>query len=221
MLAFKEKVYKATLELINRHLVLHSWGNISAIDRELGVMVIKPHKTNIKDLRPGDMVVMDLDGKVLDGLKEPSFDAATHLVLYKKFPEIGAIAHTHSLWASCWAQAGKSIPPLGVTHIDRFYGEIPCTRELNDSETEGNYEEATGNLIVEVLKGLNPLKTPAALVCHHGPFVWGKDLELTLQNASLLEEIAQMAYLTLQINPQSNVMKKKQMDIHYDRYINR
>lgn len=221
MLAFKEKVYNATLELVKHHLVLHSWGNVSAIDRKSGVIAIKPHKTDIKDLRPGDMVLMDLNGKVLDGSKKPSFDASTHLVLYNNFPEIGAIAHTHSIWASCWAQAGKSIPPLGITHIDQFYGEIPCTRELTDAELKGNYEEETGNVIVEALKGLDPIKTPAVLVRRHGPFVWGKDLETALKNASILEEVAQMAYLTLQINPQSSAMNKIQMDIHYDRRINR
>jgi L-ribulose-5-phosphate 4-epimerase len=200
MLAFKEKVYNATLELVERHLVLHSWGNVSAIDRTLGVIAIKPHKTNIKDLRPGDMVVMDLKGNVLDGSKIPSFDASTHLVLYNNFPEIGAVVHTHSMWASCWAQAGKSIPPLGETHTDRFCGEIPCTRELTDKEIENGYEKTTGNLIVEALEGLNPARTPAVLVHRHGPFVWGENLESALKNASVLEEVAQMAYITLQIN---------------------
>jgi L-ribulose-5-phosphate 4-epimerase len=207
MLAFKEKVFNATLELVKRQLILHSWGNVSAIDRKLGVIVIKPHKTNINDLRPGDMVVIDLNGKVLDGSKTPSFDASTHLVLYNKFPEIGAIVHTHSMWASCWAQAGKSIPPLGVTHIDQFYGAIPCTRELTDSEIEGDYERATGNVIVEALNGLDTAKTLAVLVCRHGPFVRGKDLESALKNASILEEVAQMAYITLQINMQTNTVK--------------
>jgi L-ribulose-5-phosphate 4-epimerase len=200
MLAFKEKVYNATLELVERHLVLHSWGNVSAIDRKLGVIAIKPHKTNIKDLRPGDMVVMDLKGNVRDGSKIPSFDVATHLVLYNSFPEIGAVVHTHSMWASCWAQAGKSIPPLGETHIDQFCGEIPCTRKLTVAEMKKGYEKTTGNLIVEALEGLNPATTPAVLVHHHGPFVWGEDLESALKNASVLEEIAKMAYITLQIN---------------------
>jgi L-ribulose-5-phosphate 4-epimerase len=221
MLAFKEKVYNATLELVERHLVLHSWGNVSAIDRKQGLIAIKPHKTNIKDLRPGDMVVMDLKGNVLDGSKKPSFDASTHLILYNNFPEIGAIVHTHSMWATCWAQAGKNIPPLGVTHIDRFYGEIPCTRILTDPEIEGDYEKATGNVIVEVLKGADPVKTPAVLVCNHGPFVWGNDLDTALKNASVLEEVAQMAFLTLQINSQANVLKLNQLDAHYDRRINR
>jgi L-ribulose-5-phosphate 4-epimerase len=200
MLAFKEKVYNATLELVERHLVLHSWGNVSAIDRKSGVIAIKPHKTNIKDLRPGDMVIMDLDGKVLDGSKTPSFDASTHLVLYNNFPEIGAIVHTHSMWASCWAQAGKSIPPLGETHTDRFYGEIPCTGELPATVKENGYGKATGNIIVEALKNLDPVKTPAVLVYRHGPFVWGENLESALKNASVLEEVAKMAFITLQIN---------------------
>jgi L-ribulose-5-phosphate 4-epimerase len=200
MLAFKEKVYKATLELVERHLVLHSWGNVSAIDRKLGVIAIKPHKMNIKDLRPGDMVVMDLKGNVLDGSKTPSFDASTHLVLYNNFPEIGAVVHTHSMWASCWAQAGKSIPPLGETHTDRFGGEILCTRKLTVSEMETDSEKATGNVIVEALKGLNPVETPAVLVYRHGPFIWGENLESALKNASVLEEVAKMAYITLQIN---------------------
>jgi L-ribulose-5-phosphate 4-epimerase len=221
MLAFKEKVFNATRELVERQSVLHSWGNVSAIDRELEVIVIKPHKTNIKDLRPGDMVVIDLNGKVLDGSKTPSFDASTHLVLYNKFPEIGAIVHTHSMWASCWAQACKSIPPLGVTHIDQFYGEIPCTRELTDSEIEHDYEKATGNVIVEALDGLDPVKTPAVLVCRHGPFIWGKDLESALKNASILEEVAQMAYITLQINMQTNTMKQSKSTIYHTRHINR
>jgi L-ribulose-5-phosphate 4-epimerase len=219
MLAFKEKVFNATLDLVERQSVLHSWGNVSAIDRELGVVVIKPHRTNIKDLRPGDMVVIDLNGKVLDGSKTPSFDASTHLVLYNKFPEIGAIVHTHSMWASCWAQACKSIPPLGVTHVDQFYGEIPCTRELTDSEIESDYEKATGNVIVEALNGLNPVETSAVLVCRHGPFIWGKDLESALKNALILEEVAQMAYITLQINMQTNTIKQSQLAIHHTRYI--
>ncbi|MDR2424819.1 MAG: L-ribulose-5-phosphate 4-epimerase AraD [Prevotellaceae bacterium] len=219
MLAFKEQVYNATIELIKRQTTLQSWGNISAVDRKSGVMVIKPHKTNIQDIRPGDMVVMNLQGKVLDGLKKPSFDALTHLVIYNSFPEIGAIAHTHSMYASCWAQAGQSIPPLGITHIDRFYGEIPCTRELTDLESEKNYEEATGHVIVEALKDLDPFKTPAVLVNRHGPFVWGKDLDAALRNASVIEEIAGMAYITLQINPQLNILTAKQVNVHYERYL--
>jgi L-ribulose-5-phosphate 4-epimerase len=217
MLAFKEKVFKATLELVERQLVLHSWGNVSAVDRKLGIMVIKPHKTNIKDLRPGDMAVVELNGNVLDSTKTPSFDVSTHLVLYNRFPEIGAIVHTHSIWASCWAQAGKSIPPLGITHIDRFYGEIPCTRELTNSEIEHDYEQATGNVIIEALDGLNPVQTPAVLVRRHGPFIWGEDLETALKNASVLEEVAQMAYLTLQINSQTTAIRQSQLDIHYSR----
>jgi L-ribulose-5-phosphate 4-epimerase len=200
MLAFKEKVYNATLELVERHLVLHSWGNVSAIDRKSGIIAIKPHKTNIKDLRPGDMVIMDLQGQVLDGSKTPSFDALTHLVLYNNFPDIGAIVHTHSMWASCWAQAGRSIPPLGETHTDLFCGEIPCTGELPATATENGYGKATGNIIVEALKNLDPVKTPAVLVYRHGPFVWGDSLESALKNASVLEEVAKMAYITLQIN---------------------
>ncbi|MDR2467123.1 MAG: L-ribulose-5-phosphate 4-epimerase AraD [Prevotellaceae bacterium] len=218
MLAFKEKVYKASLELIKNQSALHSWGNISAIDRKLGIMAIKPHRTNIKDLRPGDMVVLDLKGNLIDGRRTPSFDVSTHLVLYNSFPKIGAIAHTHSKWASCWAQAGKTIPPLGITHLDKFYGEIPCTRDITDAEAEKSYEEATGKVIVEALRGLDPAKTPAVLVYRHGPFVWGDDVDSALNNASILEEIAQMAYLTLQINPQSSAMKQCRIDIHHDRY---
>jgi L-ribulose-5-phosphate 4-epimerase len=218
MLAFKEKVYNASLELIKNQTALHSWGNISAIDRKLGVMVIKPHRTNIKDLRPGDMVVLDLEGNLIDGRRTPSFDASTHLVLYNSFPKIGAIAHTHSKWASCWAQAGKTIPPLGITHLDRFYGDIPCTRDITDAEAEKNYAEATGKVIVEALRGLDPVRTPAVLVYRHGPFVWGDDLDSALNNACILEEIAQMAYLTLQINSQSSAMNQCRIDIHQDRY---
>ena len=216
MLPFKEKVYKATTELVQRNLILGSWGNISTIDRDRGIMIIKPHKTPFDKLRPGDMVVLDLNGKVIDG-KEPSHDTITHLVIYKHFPQIGAIAHTHSIWATCWAQAGRPILPLGATHVDRFKGEIPCTRNLTDDEIMKDYEKSTGEVIVETFKNIDPMKVPAVLVQNHGTFIWGADVEDTLQNATVLEEIAQMAYYTTQLNPGVQPMKEELINRHYYR----
>jgi L-ribulose-5-phosphate 4-epimerase len=221
MLAFKEKVYNATLELENRNLALWSWGNVSAVDRKAGIMVIKPHKMSFSELRPGDMVVMSLDGKVLDGKREPSYDAATHLVLYNNFPKIGAIVHTHSIWATCRAQAGVGIPPVGATHADRFCGEIPCTRPLSDAEIKGDYEKETGNLIVETFKNIDYMKIPAVLVYQHGPFIWGSDIHSALMNASLLEEIAKMASYTMLVNPNAEIMSEELIKRHHQRSADR
>ena len=215
MLAFKEKVYNATLDLVKRNLALCSWGNVSAVDREAGVIAIKPHRISFDELRPGDMVVMDLSGKILDGKKQPSYDAQTHLVLYNNFPEIGAIAHTHSVWATCWAQAGKAIPVLGVTHANRFCGEIPCTRPISESESKINHEEETGNAIIETFKNVDYMKVPAVLVHQHGPFTWGGNLNSALMNASLLEEVAKIAAYTLQVNPDAKIMPEELVKRHY------
>lgn len=221
MLEFKEKVYKANLELVQRHLALCSWGNVSSVCRERGIVVIKPHNISFEDLRPGDMVVLDLDGNVIDGKGIPSIDAPTHLVLYKKFPEIGAIVHSHSTMATSWAQSGKSIPVLGTTHADCFCGNIPCTRTLNDVEIDGNYEETTGNLIVETFKELDPMKISGVLVNGHGPMVWGKDVESALKNATVLEEVAKMALNTLQINPSAPLISQKIINKHFERGMKR
>lgn len=221
MLALKEEVFKANLELVQRHLTLCSWGNVSAIDRDKGVMVIKPHNISFDSLRPGDMVVVDLNGVIVDGKREPSYDAAMHLALYKNFPLIGGIVHSHSTWATCWAQAGLPIPAFGTTHSDCFYGEIPCTHPIAEADVNDLYEGETGRLIVEAFKWIDPMKVPAVLIHRHGPVAWGETLNDALNNASVLEEIAKMALHTLQINPGVLPMPQYLMNKHFRRSSNR
>ena len=197
----KEQVYKANMELPKRKLITYTWGNVSGIDRETGYFVIKPSGVDYDELTPDDMVVMDLLGNKVEGKYKPSSDTATHLELYKAFPEIGGVVHTHSPWATSWAQAGRSIPCYGTTHADYFYGTIPCARSLTKEEIESEYEKNTGLVIVETFKGLNPVYVPGVLCVNHGPFTWGKDAMEAVHNAVVLEEVAKMAYHTEMINP--------------------
>ncbi|HBL77533.1 MAG: L-ribulose-5-phosphate 4-epimerase [Bacteroidetes bacterium GWF2_42_66] len=210
----KEQVCQANLDLVKHGLVIFTWGNASGIDREKGLVVIKPSGVSYDKMNPEDMVVLDLDGNIVEGKYKPSSDTPTHLVLYKKFKNIGGIIHTHSEWATSWAQAGKAIPALGTTHADYFYGEIPCTRKMTDAEIEGDYELETGNVIVECFQDLNPDFMPGVLVNNHAPFSWGKDVRGAVHNAVVLEEVAKMAFRSLVLNPDA-VMAPALLDKHY------
>ena len=178
----KEKVFHANLELVKHGLVIFTWGNVSAIDRESGLVVIKPSGVSYDDMKAEDMVVVDLDGKVVEGRLKPSSDTPTHVVLYKAFPEIGGVVHTHSTYATAWAQAGCDIPNIGTTHADYFHDAIPCTADMTEAEVKGAYELETGNVIVKRFEGLNPVHTPGVLVKNHGPFSWGKDAHDAVHN---------------------------------------
>ena len=191
----KEKVFRANLDLVKHGLVIFTWGNVSGIDRESGLVVIKPSGVSYDEMKASDMVVVDLDGNVVEGSLRPSSDTPTHLVLYKAFPEIGGVVHTHSTYATAWAQAGLDITPLGTTHADYFHGPIPCTPDMTVKQINGNYEEETGNVIVKTFKKINPVHTPAVLVKNHGPFAWGKDASEAVYHAKVLEEVAKMNYL--------------------------
>ena len=193
----KNDVFKANLELVENGLVIHTWGNVSGRDRESGLIVIKPSGVRYSLMTPGDMVVIDLEGNVVEGKFKSSTDAPTHLLLYKTFISVGGVVHTHSSFATSWAQAGRAIPPFGTTHADHFYGEVPCTRLLTQKETENDYEINTGKIIIEKLGKTDPLTVPSVLVSGHGPFCWGKDAENAVYNAIALEEIAKMAFYTV------------------------
>ena len=199
----KREVYEANMELPKRGLITYTWGNVSGIDQEGGYFVIKPSGVDYDKLSPEDMVVMDLNGNKIEGKYKPSSDTPTHMELYKKYPEIGGIVHTHSPEATSWAQAGRSIPLYGTTHADYFYGEIPCARNLTPEEIKEAYEKNTGLVIIETFekRGLNPMYTPAVLCKNHGPFTWGKDAAEAVHNAVVLEEVAKMAAKTELINP--------------------
>lgn len=198
--ALKEQVYKANMELPRKGLITYTWGNVSQIDRQTGYVIIKPSGVDYDLLKSEDMVIIDLDGNTIEGEYKPSSDAATHLELYKAFPEIGGIVHTHSPWATSWAQAGRSIPCYGTTHADYFYGSIPCARSLTKDEIEKDYEKNTGAVIIETFKEVNPRFVPGVLCRNHGPFTWGKDAMEAVHNAVVLEEVAKMAFQTEQIN---------------------
>lgn len=197
----KKQVYEANMELPRRGLITYTWGNVSGIDRERGLFVIKPSGVDYSILKAEHMVVMDLDGNKIEGDLNPSSDTATHLELYKAFGEIGGIVHTHSPAATAWAQAGRSLPCYGTTHADYFYGEIPCARNLTEEEIEDGYEKNTGLVIVETFKGKNPVYVPAVLCKNHGPFAWGKDADEAVHNAVVLEEVAKMNFMTEMLNP--------------------
>ena len=211
----KQQVCEANLLLPKYDLVTFTWGNVSAIDRPSGLMVIKPSGVPYDGMSAEDMVVVDLDGKVVEGKWKPSSDTATHLVLYRAFPQCGGIVHTHSRWATSFAQAGVGIAPLGTTQGDYFYGEIPCTRLMTPEEIAGEYEKETGNVIVETFQKLDPAAIPAVLVHSHGPFTWGKDAAEAVHNAVVLEEIAFMNFHALQLNPAQTRMQQELLDKHY------
>ncbi len=197
----KKQVYEANMELPRRGLITYTWGNVSGIDRASGLFVIKPSGVDYDELKPEDMVVMDLDGNKVEGDYNPSSDTPTHLELYKAFAEVGGIVHTHSPWATSWAQAGRSIPCYGTTHADYFYGEIPCARSLTEEEINGEYEKNTGLVIIETFEGKNPMHIPGVLCANHGPFTWGTDADNAVHNAVVLEEVAKMACRTEQLMP--------------------
>jgi len=210
----KRKVYEANIDLVKKGLVIYTWGNVSGIDREKNFVVIKPSGVSYEAMKPEDMTVVDLHGNILEGKYKPSSDTPTHLVLYYHFKEIGGIVHTHSEWAVSWAQAGLNIPPLGTTHADYFYGEIPCTRKLNKKEVEGNYETETGKVIVETFKSLNPVSIPGVLVNGHGPFCWGSSPYDAVHNAVILEEVAKMAFRTMKLK-KVNPIDQFLLDKHF------
>ncbi len=197
----KEKVCRANLDLVKHGLVIFTWGNVSAIDRKSGLVVIKPSGVSYDGMKPSDMVVVDLDGNVVEGELRPSSDTPTHLVLYKAFKEIGGIVHTHSTYATAWAQAGRDIPNIGTTHADYFHDAIPCTPDMTREEVMGQYELETGNVIVRRFEGLNPVHTPGVLVKNHGPFSWGKDADQAVYNAVVMEQVAKMAFVAYSVNP--------------------
>ncbi|WP_167618054.1 L-ribulose-5-phosphate 4-epimerase [Maribellus sediminis] len=210
----KEEVFQANLDLVKHGLVIFTWGNVSGIDREKGLVVIKPSGVSYDDMKPKDMVVLNLYGQVVEGKLKPSSDSATHLVLYRQFENIGGVVHTHSEWATSWAQAGKGIPAVGTTHADYFYGEIPCTRKMTKEEIEKEYELETGKVIVERFKELDPDAIPGVLVNNHGPFSWGKDPHNAVHNAVVMEEVAKMTFRTFQLNPETT-MDQVLLDKHF------
>ncbi|MGM9606495.1 MAG: L-ribulose-5-phosphate 4-epimerase [Oscillospiraceae bacterium] len=211
----KKQVCEANLLLPKYGLVTFTWGNVSALDRETGLIVIKPSGVEYDRMTADDMVVVDLDGTVVEGHYKPSSDTPTHAALYRAFPDLGGIVHTHSRWATSFAQAGRGIPPLGTTHGDYFYGEIPCTRPMTPAEIAGEYEKETGNVIIETFQGADPLTVPAVLVRSHGPFTWGRDAGEAVHNAVVLEEVAFMACHAIQLCPETGPMQRELLDKHY------
>ena len=217
----KESVLQANLELPRRGLVVYTWGNVSGVDRERGLMVIKPSGVSYEAMKASDMVVVSLEtGETVEGALNPSSDTPTHVVLYREFPEAGGIVHTHSRWATTLAQAGRDLPPLGTTHADHFYGAVPCTRAMRREEIEGvpgHYEWETGHVIVEAFRerGIDPASVPAALVRSHGPFTWGKTPAKAVENAVVLEELAFMAWHDLTLDPDLPDMPRALLDKHY------
>ncbi|PID57085.1 L-ribulose-5-phosphate 4-epimerase [candidate division KSB3 bacterium] len=213
----KRDVLEANLALPKHGLVTFTWGNVSGIDRDAGLIVIKPSGVAYEELGLDHLVVVDMHGKTVEGQLRPSSDTATHVVLYTVFPEIGAVVHTHSPWCTTWAQAGRGIPALGTTHADYFYGEISCTRQMTDEEIEENYESNTGHLIVEALSDRHPLHIPGILVHTHGPFAWGINAHNAVYHSVVMEEVAKMAYHTLAIAPGIGPMPQGLLDKHFFR----
>lgn len=213
----KQEVYEANLLLPRHGLVTFSWGNVSGVDRDAGLVVIKPSGVEYSTMQAGDMVVVDMEGRVVEGRYKPSSDTLTHIALYRVFPELGGIVHTHSRWATSFAQAGVDIPAMGTTHGDCFYGDIPCTRPMTAEEIAGAYERETGNVIIETFqkRKLDPTQVPAALVFSHGPFAWGGSAPEAVHNAVVLEEVAFMALHAMQLNPAAGRMQQELLDRHY------
>ena len=211
----KKSVCEANLLLPEYGLVTFTWGNVSGIDRESGLVVIKPSGVEYRGMTEEDMVVVDLSGKVIEGRWKPSSDTATHVELYKAFPNIGGIVHTHSRWATTFAQAGMSIPAMGTTHGDYFYGDIPCTRPMTDEEIHGEYEKETGKVIIETFRDTDPDVIPGVLVYSHGPFAWGTDAMNAVHNAVVMEECAFMDWHAMMLNPEMRSMQQTLLDKHY------
>jgi len=210
----KEQVLEANLEIVKQGLVIHSWGNVSGRDPETGYIVIKPSGVSYSKMRSSDMVVLDLQGNIIEGKMKPSTDTPTHLILYRTWPSVGGIVHTHSTYATAWAQAGRGIPPLGTTHADTFYGEVPCTRKMKPEEIKTDYEINTGRVIVERLGSTDPLFMPSVLVNCHGPFSWGKNADEAVYNAVTLEEVARMAFYTVLLGNQQAI-DRALLDKHF------
>ena len=213
----KEEVFQANLELPERGLIKYTWGNVSAVDREKGLFVIKPSGVGYDDMQASDMVVCDFDGNVIEGDLNPSSDMPTHAVLYKEFPEIGAVVHTHSTWATIWAQAGLEVPAMGTTHADTFYGTVPCARFLTQAEIDRGYEEETGNAIVETFRerGIKPMEVPGVLLHGHGPFTWAKDAKGAVLNAVVLDEVCKTNLFARQLNVFAEELPQRILDKHY------
>lgn len=211
----KKAVLEANLELPKRNLVTYTWGNVSGIDRESNLVVIKPSGVPYEDLKLEHLVVVDLEGNIVEGKLNPSSDTPTHLIIYKNFKEVEGVVHTHSRWATIWSQAGKGLPAFGTTHADYFYGEIPCTRTFTPEEVSGQYETETGNVIVETFNDKNPNFIPGVLVNNHGPFAWGKDAHEAVHNAVVLEEVAMMAYYTCTLTPGIGAIHQSILDKHF------
>ena len=215
--ALKKEVYEANMELVEKGMVIYTWGNVSGIDREKGLVVIKPSGVDYDKMTPEDMVVVDMEGNVVEGKYKPSSDTATHLVLYKTYKDIGGVVHTHSTWAVTFAQAGLDIPAFGTTHADYFYGDIPCTRDLTKEEIEEAYELNTGNVIVETIGDADPMAIPGIVVKNHGPFAWGRSPKGSVYNAVVLDKVAEMAYKTMTLNPRVKRVPQYLLDKHYFR----
>ena len=213
--ALKQEVLEANLLLPKHGLITFTWGNVSGIDRESGLVVIKPSGVSYENMTAEDMVVVDLQGKVVEGKWKPSSDTPTHLALYRAFPEMGGIVHTHSRWATSFAQAGMPIPAMGTTQGDYFYGDIPCTRKMTPEEIAGEYELETGNVIIETFQDIDPMTIPAVLIHSHGPFTWGTDAMNAVHNAVVLEEVAFMDFHAMAMNPQAGRMQQELLDKHY------
>ena len=214
----KQDVYEANMELVAKGMVIYTWGNVSGIDREKGLVVIKPSGVAYEEMKPEDMVVVDLaTGKVVEGKLKPSSDTPTHLELYRAYPEVGGVVHTHSTWAVTFAQAGMDIPAFGTTHADYFYGDIPCTRDLTEKEIEEAYEVNTGKVILETIGDKNPMDIPGIVVKNHGPFAWGRTPAGAVYNAVVLDKVAEMAYHTMTLNPRVPRVPQYLLDKHYFR----
>ena len=212
----KEATFRANLDLVKHNLVIFTWGNASAIDRDRGLVVIKPSGVSYDEMQVSDLVVVDLDGRVVEGRLKPSSDTPTHLELYRAFPQIGGVVHTHSTYATAWAQAGRPVPILGTTHADYFYGDVPLTRDMRAGEIESEYERETGRVIVEAFAGKNPMHTPGVLVKNHGPFTWGRDAHEAVHNSVVLEEVAKMAFVAKMLDPQA-AMNEGLTEKHFSR----